>query len=205
MNVLGVGLHNVCQHEDALSVQEAGLAVDRRRGASEESILTMQSNLANTYQVVGRLEEALNAFRDVYSGFLILVGEENEKTLTAANNYSSSLNQLQRFEKAKSVLRRTIPMTRRVLGEGGRLTLKMRWNYARALCEDPAATLDNLGEAVTTLEDLAPIARRVLGGSHPITEGIENALRDARATLHAREGDDVSSACDAVEKITMGK
>ena len=30
-------------------------------------------------------------------------------------------------------------------------------------------------------------ARRVLGGAHPVTTGIEGALRDARAALRARE------------------
>ena len=63
----------------------------------------------------------------------------------------------------------------------------MRWLYAAALCNDPAATLDNLREAVTTLEETAPIARRVLGGAHPLTVDIELALRNARAALHARE------------------
>ena len=43
-----------------------------------------------------------------------------------------------------------------------------------------AATLDNLHEAVATLEDTERIA-------YPITKGIENELRDARAALRARE------------------
>ena len=63
----------------------------------------------------------------------------------------------------------------------------MRLNYARALYEDPGATLDDLRDAVTTLEDTARIARRVFGGAHPTTKGIEHTLRDARAALHARE------------------
>ena len=78
-------------------------------------------------------------------------------------------------------------------------------NYAGALYEDPDATLDDLSEAVTKLEDVERTARRVLGGAHPTTEGIEDALRYARAALAAREGDDVSSVCEAVEKITMRK
>ena len=72
-------------------------------------------------------------------------------------------------------------------------TLKPRWSYAEALYKDPAATLDDLREAVTTLEDAERIARCVLGGAHPDTVGIENDLRHARAALAAREGDDVSS------------
>ena len=52
---------------------------------------------------------------------------------------------------------------------------------------DANATLDDLREAVTTLEETEPIARRVLGGAHPVTRGIENDLREARAALGARE------------------
>jgi hypothetical protein len=49
------------------------------------------------------------------------------------------------------------------------------------------ATLDDLREAVATLEDTARIARRVLGGSHPTTSGIEGTLRKSREALRARE------------------
>ena len=52
---------------------------------------------------------------------------------------------------------------------------------------DPAATLDDLREAVATLEDAERTARRVLGGVHPITENIEDNLQDAQAALRARE------------------
>ena len=74
-------------------------------------------------------------------------------------------------------------VARRVLGEGNEITLRTRWTYAKALYMDNTSTLDNLREAVTTLEDIAPTARRVLGGSHPSTEGIELLLQDALRAL----------------------
>jgi len=52
---------------------------------------------------------------------------------------------------------------------------------------DDAATLDDLREAVETLEESERTARRVFGGSHPIVVAIEGFLRDARAALRARE------------------
>ena len=65
--------------------------------------------------------------------------------------------------------------------------LKMRWTYGTALYNDTGATLDDLREAVTTFEDAGRIARRVLGGAHPLTRVIEENLRNARAALRARE------------------
>ena len=63
----------------------------------------------------------------------------------------------------------------------------MRKNYAHSLYEDRGATLDDLREAVTTLEDVERIARRVLGSAHPTTAAIEPHLPKARAALRARE------------------
>ena len=80
-----------------------------------------------------------------------------------------------------------MPVARRVLGESDDATLRMRWCYAKALYLDPGATLDDLREAVATLEGADQIARRVLGGAHPSTTVIEGAMREARATLRARE------------------
>ena len=62
----------------------------------------------------------------------------------------------------------------------------MRSLYARALYSDPSATLDDLHEAVTTLEDAARIARRVFGSAHPTTMGLGRDLRKARAARRAR-------------------
>ena len=62
----------------------------------------------------------------------------------------------------------------------------MRTIYASALYRDDGATLDDLREAVSTLEDSERIARRVLGSSHPRTQATEGELQDARAALRAR-------------------
>ena len=187
MTALGTGLAAAARHEDALSVQEAALSMRRRHGAPEESMLSAQNNLAISYDALGRFERALQMKREVYSGRLKLNGEEHEMTLRAANNYADTLVRLRRFEEAKSVLRKAAPVARRIVGEEHLLTLKMRKNYARALCLNAGATLDDLREAVTTLEDVERVARRVLGGTHPLAMNIEASLRAARATLSARE------------------
>ena len=100
---------------------------------------------------------------------------------------AASLAELRRFEEAKTLLRKSLHVARRVLGDSHDLTLQMRWTNARALYEDPGATLDDLREAVETIEDTGRIVRRVLGGEHPLAMWIEGDFQKARAALAARE------------------
>ena len=187
MSALENGLSAANHHEAALSVGEADLAMMRRLGLPEQHLLIAQGNLAITYQMLGRSEEANRIKRDVYSGFLKLKGEEDHYTIRAANNYAWGLYELERFEEVKSLLRKTIPAARRVFGESHNLTLRMRWSYARALYHDDDATLDDVRESVTTLEETERTARRVLGGAHPTTVDIEASLQIAQTHLRARE------------------
>ena len=184
---LGNGLSQAYHDEDALSVREAQLSTMRRIGASEVQKLIVQNNLANTYEMVGRLKQSLSMRRDVYSGYSRLYGEENNQTLSTANNLAGMLCSLKHFEEAKSLMRKTMPVARRVLGEGHDLMFTMSTVYAASLYEDSAATLDDLREAVTTLEDTARTARRVFGSDHPLVGEIEEDLRVSRAVLRARE------------------
>ena len=105
----------------------------------------------------------------------------------AANNYANSLIDLKRPKEAKALLSKMMPVARRFLGENNHLTLRMRLLYAGALYTDDGATVDDLHEAVTTLEETKQIARRVLGGAHPLTMTIERDLRKSRAALRARD------------------
>ena len=75
----------------------------------------------------------------------------------------------------------------------------MRWIYARAIYMDDDATLDDLREAMTTLEENERIARRVFGGAHPLTMQMEHALKKARAKLRARE-----TLAEAMAAATLG-
>jgi hypothetical protein len=200
ISVLGNGLHDADHHEDALSVREAELSTLRRLGASEENILVRQTNLATTYNALGRLDESHRMLRDVYFGRLKLYGEEHASTILVANNYALSLLKLERFKEARSLTRQTMPVARRVLGENHEVTLRMRQAYAQLLCRDEGATLDDLREAVRTLVETERIARRVFGGAHPITLRIESNLRSARATLRARD-DGVSVIHEAMEAM----
>ena len=189
MTLLANGLDNADHDVDALLVREADLATRLRIGDSASNILVAQGNLACTYKQLGRCDQALRVRRDVYSGRMKLNGEEHKLTCGAAGNYATSLTSVKRFKEAKSLLCRKLPVARRVLGEGDETTLRMRWNYGGALYKDDGATPNDLHESVATLEETTRVARRVLGGEHPLTKGIEGDLRNARGALRTSEGD----------------
>ena len=143
--------------------------------------------MACTYEKLGRHDEALSLRQEVYSGRLKVFGAEDYETLREANNFASTLRQLNHFEEAKSLLRKSIAVARRVHGESNILTLRLRFSYALALCGENGRTIDDVREAVKTLAETERIARRVLGGTHPLTVDIEHVLQKARAVLRARE------------------
>ena len=98
-----------------------------------------------------------------------------------------TLLHLTRFEEAMSLLREYMPVARRVVGESHDLTLRMKTIYASALFLADDVTLDDLRESVTTLEETARTARRVLGGAHPATEIAVRSLECSREALGAAE------------------
>ena len=186
MTHLGNGLSDAKNDEDALSVLKAELSTERRLGADEDDLLIVQNNLAITYQRLGRFEQAMRMQRESYSGALKIFGEEHRESLISAVNYATSLLALKRFEETKELFLKIKPTAQRVLGQRDKLMMKLRWYYATALYKDDAATLDDLREAVETLEAVAPLWKRIFGDAHPDTPRIQGALKDAREALAAR-------------------
>ena len=144
MRQLGTGLHFAKDYAAAVSVKEAELATLRRIGGTESDILITLANLAGTYDELGRREDSLRILQDVYSRRLELSGEEHVHTISVAINYAVMLNDLERYAEAKSLFRKVIPVAQRVLGASHDHTLRMKWAYTRALCDDPGVTLDDI-------------------------------------------------------------
>ena len=183
MTQLANGLSEARHHEDALIVEEANLSMLRRLGASEDDIIVAQSNLATTYRSLGLIEKALSMRREQYLHRLKLSGEEDEEGIREALCYALDLIDSSRFEEGKALLHRTMPVARRVLGDTHEYTIRMRWGYARALHNDPSATLENLRDAVETFESVVRLWTRVFGAAHPETPLVQGALEMARKTL----------------------
>ena len=68
MTQLGNGLTAAARHEDALSVREAELAILRRLAHQKKRrYRALQGNLASTYRMLGRVEEALSMRQEIYA------------------------------------------------------------------------------------------------------------------------------------------
>ena len=139
----------------------------------------MQGNLANTYAELGRLEEALRLYREVYAANLRLHGPRDAQTLHAASNLSDQLCQMALLAEAKQFLSEQIPLFYDVCGIDDLETIKMRWRYAGVLSQQN----EGHTEAVATLEDVVRRCRRVFGVSHPLTAKAQYALGRARKRL----------------------
>ena len=176
MRQLGSGLQDADHHMEALSVKEVNLSTLRRLGASEGSILAVQGNIANTYQMIGMEERALSIRREVYIGHLRLYGENHRKTLLEANNLASLLIGLQRFKEVRSLLRKALPVARRLLGAEHEVTLSIREDFSGAILEDGDSSAEEKRKAVRMLEDTIRVMRRVLGTSHPTTLHAQKSL-----------------------------
>ena len=99
---LGNGLSSAKHHEDALSVQEADLAMKRRLGDQKRTFSSCRAILRARIKSLDDDLKALPMRRDVYSGRLKLYGEEhkNPHSRPTTTRVPSDLRP-PRFEEAK--------------------------------------------------------------------------------------------------------
>ena len=184
---LGNGLNETYRYEDALSVQEAELSLERRLGAPEESILLVKGNLANTYARLGRNDEALSTYREAYGGCKSLYGNCDIRTLMAANNLTFQLLKQGKHAEAVSTLREPLSDSRRALGDDHEMTLGLKSLLADCMMNTKTnPTVDDVREAIAIRDDVCKRSRRLLGRSHPSTQIRQRALDAARLHLARR-------------------
>ena len=66
------------------------------------------------------------------------------------------------------------------------ITLRLRWLYANCLFDYKNSTLDDLVQAVETLEAVVKSWKRVMGERHPEMAKVLIALKEAREMLRLR-------------------
>ncbi len=184
MSQLGNGLSAAGHDEDAMAVRETELSNMRRLGKSGENLLAVQSNLAVTYSQLGRSDEALSNFREVYAGDRSLFGNGDGRTLMAANNLVHELQRQNKYAEAVSILREALSEARRALGDDHQMTLMLSSLLSDSLLRaGPSPTVDDVRESIAIGEDNCKRSRRLLGESHPDTRRRQRALDYARSYL----------------------
>ena len=174
---LGSALCEGGHDEDALSVCETQLSMlQRDADASEEEILYVKSNLANSYGGLKRHEEALGLRRELYARAVAL-GYRADRILHDALDLAISLTNAGNRTEARSFIREQLPKARRALGEEHEIVLRFRSTYAHLISVFTGVTRDDLDEAVTILAELDPMTRRIYGPAHPFSATIQSHLK----------------------------
>ena len=151
----------------------------------EDDILASQGNLANTYEKLGRREDALSLRREVYARRRVLQ-PEHPHTLMSAMNLANSLCSNAQFTEVKVLMNELLPTARRVFGDAHEITIGLRYLLSRSVVDNPDATKQDLRGAKGELEDLLRTTRRVFGTSHPRFEIVQDAIEKANENIETR-------------------
>jgi len=119
----------------------------------------------------------------VYDASVAELGIDHEASINSALNYSVNLIGLGKYSEAQSLLRKSIPIARQKEGAESDSTLQLRSLHAATLFQPDGATRAEVREAITTLEVVVRVARRVFGKSHPRVGTFQATLDDAKAKL----------------------
>ena len=141
-------------------------------------------NIAITYSLCDRDVSALAMFREVYAGYMRMVGPSHELTINGAQNLVNALGKSGHFAEAKALLRKQIPNMRQ-LGPDHMSTISLRLLLAKCLYDNKnlKSTEGDVKEAVAILEDVDRRAKRVLGTQHPLAKDARGSLERARRRL----------------------
>ena len=185
MGQLGNALNSNGRYTEALPVIEASLAFRRRWWSHEEEFIrTGQCHLAACLGGLGRYDEALVLYREIYAREVATLGVSHEHTIGTSCNIANALVHLKLLDDAKKMYRdQVLPAARRSLGADHNFTLIISRNLAIVLYDDLERTRDDLLEAETILQDVVQRRRRVFGPTHPETLRAEQSLSIARARL----------------------
>ena len=185
MGILGESfMQGADRPEEALPVLEAELALMRRYWSHDEAnILSVQTNLSNCLDDLGRHDEALVLKRGTYASLVAIHGVSDETTITAGLNLLISLNRAGCLVEAQTLGRELATRATEALGADHILTLKTIHGLVDARRRDPDATRETMHDAAATLQDVYQRQRRLLGATHPDTRTSERDLTSLRRWL----------------------
>ena len=182
MGVLGAALVWT-NAEAALPVLESHIATIQRFWPHSPVEIGAHANVAMCYDNLGRLDDAVRSFRELYAIRLRIYGPNNEDTIIEANNLIIALSKKHLWAEVIPFARKQLEISRKTLGAKHAECVHTANIYAAALCNNPAATRAEVLEAVKLLEEAIKTARYVLGPQHPRAVTAAMQLRIARSKL----------------------
>ena len=142
MELLG-GALRLSKPEDSLSVLKKVLALRRRFFHPIKGVLELQTNIAGCLSELGRSDEALVLFREIYKKSAVAFGVSHEVTLVNGSNLVTLMHRASLFDETRHFLRdQLLPEARRSLGADHDVTLKIRQCLSATLFENPNGTRD---------------------------------------------------------------
>ena len=143
----------------------------------------MRKNDPGCYGELGRDEEALDIYRQVYQNWVDKHGPDHKCSLWAAEDLIKCLKKLQQYTEAQDRARAAFPLALRTLGAEDLVTLSLRDLDARlTLSRDGASSQDKI-KALVVLGSVFKVRRRVQGRDHPDTRELRDDLDTIRTVL----------------------
>ena len=143
-------------------------------GSDSSTTMTARHNLAQVYQAVGRLDEAIELFTRTLTDRERVHGPEHPDTLASRNNLAAAYQAVGRMDEAIGLFIRTLTDRERVLGPDDPHTLA-----SRNLLAEAYRAVGRLTEAIELHTRTLADSERVLGPDHPDTLGSRNNLAAA--------------------------
>ena len=162
----------------ALALAESVALAADTLGPDHPHALGSRNNLANAYQDVGRLEEAITLYKQTLDARTRTLGPNHPDTLGSGDNLACAYREAGRLEEAITLHKQTLDARTHILGPNHPDTLDSRHNLAVAYRD--AGRLD---QAIELHQQTLKDTEGLLGPNHPHTLTSRNnlavAYRDA--------------------------
>ena len=165
-------LSQVSDISRAIPLEERVAAGQQRVfGSDHLGTLVARNNLAGSYYLAGRLDEAIALYKQLLIDAGRVLGKDHPEILSTRNNLAAAYLAAGRLDEAIALDEQTLVDRQRILGPDHPDTLTSRNNLATAYLA--AGRLD---EAITLDEQTLADRQRVLDSDHPDILGSRNNL-----------------------------
>ena len=196
MTELGNGLFSAQAAAEALVVHKAQVVAYARNPPSSDQIdlpyLGALSNVANCFAQLGREEEAQVIRRMVLAKERSFYGDGHLEPIMTAANIANAMVQCKKpsakkYAEIREFTREWVSIAQSSGLGDHHITNRIKEAHAYGIYRDPAASLDDVREGVTILEDVDRSYRQILGKDHPVSAHTRASLIYVKGRLaHAR-------------------